>query len=275
MAKKPRSDQYNIRVVEKTIRVLRVLSDGRARTLTDISQEVDINTSTTFRLLATLVNQNFLEVDDVTGRYQLGFACLELARSYQTGSELLRVARPQLKKLRDTTKETVHLAALDGIEVVYLEKLEGLHAIGLMSSRVGRRAPAYCTGVGKALLSHIDPEFILENMKWGNLIRFNERTIIDPDELLEHFRETRRRGYALDEGEHEREVRCVAVPIFDQRGEAIAAVSVSGPKSRMDPIDQNEDLIQLTLHTAQEISERLGYRSYMKHKIGEDNEKNH
>jgi len=260
VTKKTRSDQYNIRVVEKTIRVLRVLSDGKARTLTDISQEMDINTSTTFRLLATLVNHNFLEVDDLTGEYQLGFACLELARSYQAGSELLRVALPQLRRLRDFTKETVHLAALDGMEVVYLEKLEGLHAIGLMSSRVGRRAPAYCTGLGKALLSHKDPEAILENMEWENLIRFNERTIIEPDALLKHFEETRRRGYALDEGEHESEVRCVAAPIFDQNGETIAALSVSGPKSRMDPIDQNEELIRLTLNTAQEISEKLGYR---------------
>ena len=221
---------------------------------------MDINTSTTFRLLATLVNHNFLEVDDLTGEYQLGFACLELARSYQAGSELLRVALPQLRRLRDFTKETVHLAALDGMEVVYLEKLEGLHAIGLMSSRVGRRAPAYCTGLGKALLSHKDPETILENMEWENLIRFNERTIIEPDALLKHFEETRRRGYALDEGEHESEVRCVAAPIFDQNGETIAALSVSGPKSRMDPIDQNEELIRLTLNTAQEISEKLGYR---------------
>jgi IclR family acetate operon transcriptional repressor len=97
-------------------------------------------------------------------------------------------------------------------------------------------------------------------MEWGNLIRFNERTIIEPDELLMHFEEIRQRGYALDEGEHEKEVRCVAAPIFDQRGETIAAVSVSGPKSRMDPIDQNEELIKLTLKTAQEISAKLGYR---------------
>ena len=83
MAKEKKSSQYNIRVVEKTIRVLRLLSDGRPRTLTDISQEVDINTSTTYRLVATLVNHNFLELDDSTGEYRLGFACLELARSYQ------------------------------------------------------------------------------------------------------------------------------------------------------------------------------------------------
>jgi len=259
MAKEKKSSQYNIRVVEKTIRVLRLLSDGKPRTLTDISQEVDINTSTTYRLVATLVNHNFLELDDLTGEYRLGFASLELARSYETGSELLRIARPDLLKLRDATSETVHLAVLDGMEVVYLEKLEGLHAIGLMSSRVGRRAPAYCTGVGKALLSQQDPDSILENTEWDTLIRYNERTIVEPEALLADFDLARSRGYALDEGEHEFEVRCVAVPIFDHSGEAFAALSVSGPRSRMDPVGQNEALIQCALQAAQDISAKLGY----------------
>lgn len=259
MAKKAKSSRYNIRAVEKTIRVLRLLSDGKPRTLTEISQEVEINTSTTFRLVATLINHNFLEQDDRTGTYRLGFACLELAGSYRAGNELLRVARPALRKLRDATKETIHLAVLDGTEIVYIEKLEGLHAIGLMSSRVGRRAPAYCTGVGKTLLAHTDPEFVQENMAWEELVRFNERTIVEPDFLLEHLKMIRSRGYALDEGEHESEVRCVAAPIFDHSGEVFSAVSVSGPRTRLEPLAQQEELIQLTMQTAQEISAKLGY----------------
>lgn len=260
MAKKADSDQYTIRVVEKAIRVLGVLSDGKPRTLTEISQEVEINRSTTYRLLATLTNNNFLQLDDLSSKYRLGLACLELSRSYQTGDELLRVARPELEKLRDSTKETVHLAALDGMEIVYLEKLESLHAIGLMSSRVGRRAPAYCTGVGKALLSQIDPDILNEQMNLADIKRFNGKTIVNPEELLEHLKGVRGRGYALDEGEHESEVRCVAAPIFDRNREAVAAVSVSGPRNRMDPVDQNEHLINLTVETAQKISEKLGYR---------------
>jgi IclR family transcriptional regulator, KDG regulon repressor len=259
MAKEKNSSQYNIRVVEKTIRVLRLLSDGKPRTLTDISQGVNINTSTTYRLVATLANHNYLELDELTGEYRLGFACLELARSYQTGSELLRIARPELSKLRDATSETVHLAVLDGMEIVYLEKLEGLHAIGLMSSRVGRRAPAYCTGVGKALLSQQDPKTVLENTEWETLIRYNEKTIVEPEALMADFELARRRGYALDEGEHEFEVRCVAAPIFNHSGEAFAALSVSGPRSRFDPIAQNNELIRLALETAQVISAKLGY----------------
>jgi DNA-binding IclR family transcriptional regulator len=239
--------------------VLSALSDGKPRTLTEISQVIDINKSTTFRLLATLLGLNYLQVDEATGQYRLGLACLELARSYQTGDELLRGAQPELLRLRDVTKETVHLAVLDGMEIVYLEKLESLHAIGLMSSGVGRRAPAYCTGVGKALLSHVDPQVVLDKMEWGKLRRFNERTITEPDELIAHLAMIRQRGYSLDEGEHESEVRCVAAPIFDRTGEVVAAISVSGPRSRMDPVDQNDELINLTLKVADDISAKLGY----------------
>lgn len=259
MAKKPNANQYEIKVVGKAVRVLRVLSDSVPRTLTEISEELDINISTTFRLLATLTNHNFLQLDNSTGKYRLGLACLELARAYQTENELLLVAHPELESLRDATKETVHLAALDGMEIVYLEKLEGLYAIGLMSSRVGKRAPAHCTGVGKALLSYVNPEIVQASVDGSDLKRFNERTIVEADELIAHLEETRKRGYALDEGEHEDEVRCVAAPIFDRTGEAVAAVSVSGPRSRMDPVSQNEDLIKLTLQTAHKISARLGH----------------
>lgn len=261
MMKQSNSNQYTIKVVDKAMRVLGVLSDGKPRTLTEISQDIDINKSTTFRLLSTLTDLNYLQLDSLTGKYRLGLACLELARSYQTGSELLRVAQPELLKLRDGTKETVHLAVLDGMEIVYLEKMESLHAIGLMSSRVGRRAPSYCTGVGKALLAQVDPGIIMEKMEWEKLIAFNERTIVEPDKLLAHLAEIKKRGYALDEGEHENEVRCVAAPIFDQTGEVVAAISVSGPRSRMNPVDQNKELINLTMQVAEDISIKLGYNN--------------
>jgi len=250
--------QYNIRVVEKTIRILGVLSDGKPKTLTEISHEVDINTSTTYRILTTLTNYNFLENNKQSGVYRLGLACLELARSYRIGSELLRVAKPELEILRDETKETVHLAALDGMEIVYLDKLESLHAIGLMSSRVGRRAPAYCTGIGKALLAYVPPEDLQAIMEVISFKRFTEKTIVDPTDLLEHLKEIKARGYALDQGEHEYDVRCVAVPIFDQTGEVIAAVSVSGPRSRSGPISQNLEMIKVTIETAKNISAKLG-----------------
>ena len=260
MTKAQKSARYNIRVVDRAVSVLNALSDGKPRTLTELSKELDINSSTTFRLLATLRSHNLVQSEDSTGNYRLGLACLELSRAYHTGNELRQAALLEMKVLRDETMETVHLGVLDDMEIVYLEKLEGLHAIGLMSSRVGRRAPAYCTGLGKALLAHSNPNFIQDNIEQINLQKYTDMTIISQVELLNHLEHIRRRGYALDMGEHEKEVRCVAAPIFDQYGKTVAAISVSGPSGRIDPIEHNQDLIDRTLRAAYNISKNLGYK---------------
>lgn len=252
--------RYNIRVLDRAIRILSVLSDGKPRTLTELSEEIAINSSTTFRLLATLAYHNYVERDEQSGEYRLGLACLELARAYHAGSYIRRAALPELERLRRDTRETVHLAVLDNMEVFYLEKLHGLHAVGLMISRVGGRAPAYCTGLGKVLLAYTDPELVRAHFEQTGLQRYTDATIRHVDDLMDHLDIVRQRGYALDQGEHEVEIRCVAAPIFDISGEVVAAISVSGTAGRMEPLETNQALIDRTRQAACTISERLGYR---------------
>ncbi len=260
-ALKQKEGRYNIRAVDRAIRILSVLSDGRPRTLTELSEAIEINSSTTFRLLATLACSNYVERIEQSGAYRLGLACLELSRAYHESNDIRQSALPELEMLRDDTKETVHLAVLDKMEVVYVEKLHGLHAIGLMSSRLGGRSPAYCTGVGKVLLAYTDPGLVQSYFEQTGLHRYSDMTIQSIHELMKHLEEVRSRGYALDRGEHEAEVRCVAAPIFDIRGQAVAAISVSGPAGRMEPLDTNLDLISRTRQAARNISSRLGYRT--------------
>ena len=253
--------RYNIRAVDRGLQVLSVLSDGKPRTLTELSGEIALNSSTTFRLLATLAYHNYVERNEPTGEYRLGLACLELARAYLVGSDIRQVALPQLEKLRDDTMETVHLAVLDKMEVVYLEKLHGLHAVGLMTSRVGGRLPAYCTGLGKALLAYADPHKVRAYFSQHELTGYTNTTIQDLDELMTHLEQIRSQGYAFDHGERETEVRCVAVPIFDLNGQVVAALSVSGPAGRLDPLEAKQELVDRTLQAARAISARLGYHS--------------
>jgi DNA-binding IclR family transcriptional regulator len=255
-----KENRYNIRAVDRAVRILSVLSDGKPRTLTELSEEIGINSSTTFRLLATLAYNSYVERDGQSGAYRPGLACLELARAYHESNDIRQAALPALETLRDDTKETVHLAVLDKMEVVYVEKLHGLHAIGLMSSRVGGRSPAYCTGVGKVLLAYISPELIRSHFEQVGLHRYSETTIQSLDELIDHLESVRRQGYAFDRGEHEPEVRCVAAPIFDMAGTAVAAISVSGPAGRMEPLEAKLELVNKTRETARSISARLGYR---------------
>jgi IclR family KDG regulon transcriptional repressor len=254
-------DRYNIRSVERALRLLSVMSDGKSRTLTELSEEIGINSSTTFRLLTTLAYNNFVERDSQTVAYKVGIACLELAQAYQQSSDIRRVALPELESLRDETKETVHLAVLDKMEVVYVEKLHGLHAIGIMHSQVGGRAPAYCTGLGKVLLAYTDPGLVRTYYTKTGLHRYSDATIQSVDALLAHLEKVRSQGYALDTGEHEVEVRCVAVPIFNISGRVLASISVSSPASRMEPLETQTELIQRTREAAHTISVKLGYRT--------------
>lgn len=261
-----KDDRYNIRVLDRAVSILRRLADGEPRTLVELSDAVGLNSSTTFRLLSSLASHNLVERDDQTGKYTLGLACLELARSYQTNNQLRRAALPEMEALRDETGETIHLAVLDRMEVVYLEKLHGLHAIGLMVSHVGGRVPAYCTGLGKLLLAYTDPARVRAYYDQTGLPRFTETTITDAAALLDEMARIQQRGYALDHGEHEHDVRCVAVPIFSQDGRLAAAVSIAGPASRMDPLETNQARIDRLLHAASRISARLGYHNSAKRK---------
>ncbi len=252
-------NRYNIRVLDRAFGVLALLADGKPRSLQQLSQEMHLSPSTTFRQLASLAQYRYVERDGTTGQYRLGIACLELARAYSEADDLRRIAVPELEKLRDETRETVHLAVLDQMEIIYIEKLQGLHAIGLMGSRVGGRAPAYCTGVGKVLLAHQSPRIVKHYFLRRKLHRYTDNTITTFKALSAELEAIHARGYAIDHGEHEAQVCCVAVPIFDMSGDVIAGLSISGPAERMEPIERNRKVIESAILTAGHISTRLGY----------------
>ena len=251
--------RYTIRALDRGIRVLSILSDGQPRTLTELSDQVGLTGSTIFRLLATLSGHNYVARDELSGKYELGLACLDLARSYQEGNIIRRLALPIVQALRDDTMETVHLAVLDDMQVCYLDKQPGLHAIGLMSSRVGARFPAYCTGLGKALLAFTDPYLVRTHFERVGLPRCTDTTLRTVDALMHDLRQVRDRGFALDRGEHEPEVRCIAAPIFSANGNVAAALSVAGPASRLDPVDANYSLAARTVEAARTVSCKLGW----------------
>ena len=260
-------DRYTIRVVDRALDILTLLADGEPRLLAQVSGAAGLHTSTAFRVLATLAGRNFVERDAQTGHYTLGIASLELARAYQDASYLRRVALPTLQRLRDDTGETVHLAVLDNLDVVYLDKQQSFRAVAIMSSRVGARLPAYCTGLGKALLAYTDPDLVRAHFDRVGLRRYTDATLPTIDSLLHELEQVRRRGFAFDHGEHEPEVRCVAAPIFGPRGAVSAALSVAGPASRLDPLETNHALIERTVAAARAVSGKLAGREPPQHAV--------
>lgn len=252
--------RYQIRAVERALVLLRAfLECDTDLSATEISKQINLDLSTTFRMLVTLQAQGFVEQDSTTGKYRLGVTCLELGSRFLKGNDIRKRALGVMDVLRNEFGETVHLTVLDGSEVVYLEKMAGLHPIGFMSSRVGGRAPAYCTGVGKALLAYLPDEELQRRLSSTKLARYTDSTITDVNALRAELAEVRRRGFAIDEEEHEVSVKCVAVPIFDHKGIA-AAMSVSGPVERMDQHAKEGNLIEKLQQAAAEISAQMGGR---------------
>jgi DNA-binding IclR family transcriptional regulator len=251
---------YEIQAISRAAAILELIEAGRGETsLNGLVRSSGLRKPTVFRLVRNLERIGLVERVPKADRYRLGLRCVELGQAYLQQIDFRREALPVLERLRDAHNETVHLAVLDEhLRVVYLEKLEGKHAIGIMMSAVGRSAPAYCTGLGKALLAarDDDPAGMLADR--GELEQKTPNTIYDVDALRAELKCIRDRGYALDLEEHEIGVRCVGSTIAGADGAVLAALSIAGPAQRLPKSLLTGELAQATVKAAREIGRRLG-----------------
>lgn len=227
--------------------------------VTEISKQIDINKSSVYRILSTLVQYRYVEQDTETGRYKLGYKFLEVSSQLLDSIDLRAEAKPYLQELEDETNEVIHLVVFDQGEVVYIEKLEGNETLR-MHSKVGKRAPMHCTSVGKAILAHLSSSIVLDILDRKGMPMHTDKTITNKDEFLQELNKVKQKGYALDLEENEYGITCIAVPIFDHTGKVIAAISISGTTIRMTV--ERLDLLQERMRKiGKQISARLGYVS--------------
>ena len=210
----------------KVFEILEVI--GRSRNglrASDVVAALELPASTVCRMLKFLADQSYLRKDGTA--YMLGSGILRLGGFAREQNPLVQLARPFLAELSDATGETVHLAELRGVSVVYLDKKEGCRSIR-MGSMIGKTSPCYCTGVGKAILAFLPSAIREKRVREIVFSVFTPRTISCAEQLGKELGHIHEQGYAIDDGEHETGVFCVAAPILDGRGEAIAGISVSG-----------------------------------------------
>lgn len=222
-----------------------------------LAKHLGLAKSTVHRLATTLIEARLLEQNPQTSKYRLGLAVFELGACVASQMDASKASIPYLEQLMERTGETVHLAILDENEVLYINKFESSQTIR-MYSRVGRRGPVYCTGVGKVLLAFQAQERI-EQVIAAGLTAHTEHTIVDPDKLRACLNEVRANGYAIDDQEIEIGLRCIAAPIRDHSGNVIASISVAGPSQRL-PTERLIGFAPDVIGTADTISQRLGFR---------------
>lgn len=225
-------DSSILKTLDKSLLVLEYMAKKKCELgVRELSTILKINKSTTFRILNTLVTHRFVIKNQENSKYRLGFACLELSNSALQSTNIRDSAHNFLIELRNSTTETVNLVILDEGMGVYIDRIESVHRIRMVSS-IGTREVLHCTGVGKALLAYL-PELELDNIinKHG-LEKKTKNTITDKDELKKHLNLIKAQGYSIDDEEGEEGIKCVGAPIFDNDGKVIASISVSLPSYR-------------------------------------------
>ncbi len=245
----------------RALDVLELYLDGTRDSLAgpEIAARLGLPRSSVHELVQTLTARGYLApLAQQPNRYALGVRVFELGNAYAADLDLAREGQDVARLVAAACDETVHLAVLEGTQVVYIAKVDSTHAVRMVSA-VGRRLPAHCTGVGKVLLSSLsDAEVIAMWNGVEGLPAMTPNSITTLDRLRRELAETRRHGLAFDDCESNIAVRCVAAPVFDHRHEMVAALSISAPTIRMDDVRRAE-LATLVQYGALDLSRRLGY----------------
>lgn len=250
-------DRYAIRSVDRAVDILeRIAAQNGALTVDQVVAATRLPKTTVFRVLATLATRRLVERDEQTQTYRLGMLALVIGARAMGDLDLRRSARPHLERLAAETGETVHLSILSDDKALCIDKLDTSRSMR-MASFVGFLDPLHCSGVGKALLAFQDEPVRQQLMTRMQFEAHTPHTITDPERLAAQVAEIRIRGYAIDDEEIEQGLRCVAAPIRDHSGAVTAAVSISGPTTRV--TDANlADLVKAVQGCARAISRDLG-----------------
>jgi DNA-binding IclR family transcriptional regulator len=246
-----------VQVIGKTFAILEFLSTAsQPKGPTEIAQATGMSKSTVHRLLGSLYTLGYVE-KGTDRKYRIGIKLVEIVSNHINNLELQTEARPVINELHADLQLIVHLGILDGPEVVYVEKIDILPNLRLYA-QIGRRVPAFCSSLGKCLLAPLSGD-ALERIFWQyELEQYTTHTITNLKDLRQHLRQVRQQGWAMDNEEYILGHRCIAAPVYDYRGEVIAAVSASGPTSLI-TTERIEKVAKRVKQAADEIARKLMY----------------
>lgn len=249
-------------IINKVIQALDILEqfhdDVDELSPTELSRRLAINEAHIHLLLATLKSRNYIELNNATQNYRLGFKNLELAQTVLRQTDLYRVSHPILADIAGKCGETTAVAVLRKAHVIELDAVQSEQPVQVMP-RVGVHLPVHCTAAGKVLIAHASPESLELLFRGETLGRYTPSTVTDLQELKIHLTGIAEAGYAIDDQELDREVRGVAAAIHDYGGRVVGAVAITAPSCRVDLACLRDELAPLVLQGAREISAKLGY----------------
>jgi DNA-binding IclR family transcriptional regulator len=245
--------------VEKALQLLSVVADGNEpMSLVALSRAANLDKTTTHRLATSLTRFGLLRFDPGERSYSLGMRLVELGQRAIGQLSLPTLARLHLEHVAALSNEVANLGIYDDGRVVFVDQVQSPQPV-VIRARVGTRVPVHCSSSGKVLLANGPGEWLRRALD-DELPAFTPNTIVTPDELKEHLGRIQRLGYAIDDEEHRLGIRCVAAPIRDHTGLAVASISIAGPAFRLSR-ERVTDLAEDLKATCLELSFKLGYRA--------------
>ncbi|GJD53915.1 Transcriptional regulator KdgR [Methylobacterium crusticola] len=251
--------RQSVKSLFKMLEVLEAFSTtDRELSVVEMAQRTGLPRTTVHRIVDSLRSVGFLEQEASRDRYRLGLKLFELGSNALTNLPLYREAPPFVDTLAKLSGEDVHLCVFDGAQMVFVNRRDQVAARPHNTVITMEASPCHSTSVGKAALA-FQGEAVIDRIIRAGLPRFTPNTIVDPEQLRAELARIRERGYAVDECEHETELRCVGAPIRNATGRVFAAISASGSSRRVSP-ERVPDLARMVMNHAELLSLRLGYQ---------------
>jgi DNA-binding IclR family transcriptional regulator len=247
-----------IQAVERALNILELFSEQTVELkISEISQRTGLHKSTLHSLLKTLQSLDYVEQNETNGPYRLGLKLLERGNLVMRSRDFVFVARPYLTTLAGQTGQTAHLGVLDGKHGVYIDKIEGERSV-IVYSRIGRQMPIHSTAIGKVLLAFQPRSTIERTLDGYDFEACTENTLTRRDAFEAALEAVRADGYAIDEQENVRGIRCAAVPVWNHDRTLVAAISISTVVQNV-PFDEFERIVVRLKETGLAVSRDLGF----------------
>ena len=220
-----------IKVVEKTFKLLELLTSEKEFSLFDLAAQAALPKATTYRILDTLAGLGYVEQDPATRKFALGTRFLTFVRISGPGKDVITVAEPYMEKLLALYGETVNLARMIDQQIIYIRILESSHSFRISNS-IGDRASVHSTAIGKAIAAFLPKAQLTDVLRKTVYTPFTRKTLTDEATLRKQLTLVRTQGYAVDDEEGHDGVLCIGAPIFNREHQPFAALSISMPKVR-------------------------------------------
>lgn len=247
-----------IQSIDRAMNILEILSQGTNIPLREICMKVNLNKTTTHRILQSLKENGYVKQNKL-GQYSLTYKMFRVGNRIIQNTDFTQPAKSYITKLAVDTNQTIHLVIRDGNQILYIDKFSPENTQNSMEwSKIGKRAPLYCTAAGKAILANCTIEDLKNIWEKTEIIKYTARTITNYDNLVDNLKLIKKNGYSIEYEEYELGLYCIGASIFNSKKEVVASISIS---IQLNDTTPKSFYVEKLTECAKKISKKLGYEN--------------